>query len=97
MHRDIFRNAQSNPEIEEDEEENILSMDKYISFCADTKGFLFQNIFDSVNNELQEYGQMQEPVIIKRFNGSDITANTLSFEKSVFALIEELIDLLNNF
>lgn len=50
-----------------------------------------------MNTELQEYGQMEEPTIVKRFDGSDITANTLEFENRVFALIEELIYILNNF
>ena len=92
----IFRNAQSNIETEEEEQENILSMHKYISFCANDKGLLFQNLFDSVNNELQEYAEIQEPIIIKRFDGNDITVNSLCFEKQIFTLIEELIYLLNN-
>lgn len=96
----IYRNARPNGETEEEEEEeeeNIVSMNKYVSFCADAKGLLFQTLFDSVNNELQEYGEMEEPVITKRFDGSDITGNTLDFENRVFTLIEELIYILNNF
>lgn len=93
----IFRNAKPNSQIEENEQETILPMEKYISFCADDKGLLFQNLFDSVNNELQEYAEIQEPIIIKRFDGSDVSENTLSFEKSLFPLIEELISLLSNF
>lgn len=30
------------------------------------------NIFDSVNNELQEHSFMEEPTIIKRFDGNNI-------------------------
>lgn len=77
--------------------ENSIGVEKYVSFCADAKGILFQTLFESVNTELQEYGQMEEPTIVKRFDGSDITANTLEFENRVFALIEELIYILNNF
>lgn len=100
-HSNIFTNAKTNSIAdynEEDEEgENVVTMDKYISFCADATGLLFDNLFQSVNNELQEYGQMEEPVIIKHFNGSDVNQNTLEFENQIFDLITELIDLMNNF
>lgn len=92
----IYNNARPNGEADEDDMENIVSMDKYVSFCADAKGLLFQALFDSVNTELQECGQMEEPIILKRFDGSDITSITLDFENRVFGLIEELIYILNN-
>lgn len=72
-------------------------MDKYVSFCAEAKGLLFQTLFDSVNNELQEYGLMQEPVIEKRFDGAIVTCDTLDFENRLFSIIEELIYILNSF
>jgi len=93
----FYRNAQPNTVAEEDDFENIVSMDKYVSFCAEAKGLLFQTLFDSVNNELQEYGQMQEPVIEKRFDGATVTCDTLDFENRLFSLIEELIYILNSF
>ncbi|TWI20306.1 hypothetical protein [Sphingobacterium siyangense] len=93
----VFGNAKPNGEAEEDDMENIIGMEKYVSFCANTKGYLFDTLFDSVNNELQEYGQMEEPIIIKRFDGSNVTDKTLEFEKRLFALIEELTYLLNNY
>ncbi|WP_256962510.1 hypothetical protein [Sphingobacterium cellulitidis] len=93
----INRNALPSGEASEEDMENSIGVEKYVSFCADAKGILFQTLFESVNTELQEYGQMEEPTIVKRFDGSDITANTLEFENRVFALIEELIYILNNF
>ena len=99
----IFRNAQAHQnhehEDEDDDEnfENTVTMDKYISFCADAKGCLFDQLFQSVNNELQEYGQMEEPVIIKIFNGSDVSQKNLEFEHQIFDLITELIELMNEF
>ena len=60
-------------------------------------GWLMDNVVESVNNELQEYGQMEEPIIIKRFDGSDITANTLEFENRLLPMINELTYILNNF
>lgn len=95
----VFRNARRSEEADEDEEEtdNILTMDYYISFYADGKGWLNENIIQCVNNELQEYGQIEEPSILKSFDGNDITANNLDFENRLFILIGELIYLLNNF
>lgn len=99
----IFRNAQAcsndtNSDEEDDENcENMVTMGQYISFCADAKGCLFDQLFQSVNNELQEYGQMEEPVIIKHFNGSNVSQNNLKFEHQIFDLIKELIDLMNEF
>ncbi|SCY74617.1 hypothetical protein SAMN02927916_3156 [Flavobacterium anhuiense] len=93
----IFRNAKPNGEANEEDMDNIISMQKYISFCADGKGWLMDNLVQSVNNELQEYGQMEEPIIIKRFDGSDIIANTLEFENRLLSMIDELTYILNNF
>lgn len=95
----VFRNARPSDEADESEEEtdNILTMDYYISFNADGKGWLNENIIQCVNSELQEYGQIEEPRILKSFDGSNIKANNLDFENRLFALIGELIYLLNNF
>lgn len=93
----IFRNARPNEEADEEEIENTLTMDYYISFYADGKGRLNENIVQCVNSELQEYEQIEEPCILKSFNGNDITKNNLDFENRLFVLIEELIYILNNF
>lgn len=95
----VFRNARPNEETEAEEEdmENVVTMDRYISFCADGKGWLNENLVQCVNTELQEYGQMEEPAIIKRFDGTNISGNNLDFENRLFDLMEELIYILNNF
>ena len=73
-------------------------MDKYVSFSADGKGWLNENLKQCVNTELQEYGQMEEPIITKIFKGKEIASNNnLDFENRLFALLEELAYLLNNF
>ena len=92
----IYRNAQIQRNFDQDEEFSSLSMDKYISFCAEEKGWLFQTLFENVNMEFQEYASTEEPTIIKKFDGSDLTNINLDYEKRIFRLIEELIDLLNN-
>ena len=93
----IYQNLKSNTETEEYESDTIVSMDKYISFCAEAKGLMFQTLFEAVNSDLQEYATMQEPMVIKKFDGSNVTNNNLDFENRLFPLIEELIYILNNF
>ena len=93
----IYQNLLTNTEEKEYENDSIVSMDKYVSFCADDKGLLFETLFEAVNSDLQEYATMQEPRVIKKFDGSNITNNNLDFENRLFPLIEELIYILNNF
>lgn len=97
-HASIFRNASINEDHEnEDEENEIIGMEKYISFIAHTKGWLYESIADSINNEFNEYGVMQEPTICKRFDGSKIITTNLDFENRLFALLNDICDLLYNY
>ena len=93
----IYQNLQSNTETEEYESDTVISMDKYVSFCSEAKGLLFQTLFEAVNSDLQEYATMEEPIVIKKFDGRNITNNNLDFENQLFPLIEELIYILNCF
>ncbi len=93
----IFRNAKPNAEAEQEDLDDVLTMDKYVSFSADGKGWLHENLEQCVSDELQEYGQMEEPIITKVFKGKEIASNTLDFENRLFALLEELAYILNNF
>ncbi len=92
----VFRNAKPNGEASEEDMENIIGMEKYISFYADHKGWLNESLIEAVNSEMQEYGQMEEPIILKQFDGRDITANSLCFENRLFELLHRLSDILNN-
>ena len=91
----VSRNAKPNGEASEEDIDNIIGMEKYISFYADHKGWLNETLIESVNNELQEYGQMEEPTILKQFDGRDITVNNLCFENRLFQLLHSLSDILN--
>ena len=93
----IYQNLQPNTEEDEYEVGTIVSIDKYVSFCAEGEGLLFQTLFETVNSDFQECTTMQEPIVIKKFDGSNITNNNLDFENRLFPLIEELIYILNNF
>lgn len=93
----IFQNLQSNIGIGEYESDTIVSMDKYVSFCAKANGLLFQALFEAVNSDFQECTTMQEPMVIKKFDGYIVTNNNLDFENRLFPLFEELIYILDNF
>jgi hypothetical protein len=94
----IFRNApiKNDPENDEDENETI-GMEKYISFISHTKGWLYKSIADSINSEFNEYGLMEEPTICKCFNGKDITNTSLDFENRLFTLLNDMCSLLYNY
>jgi hypothetical protein len=88
----IFRNA-SMPEQDpynDDYENGAIGMEKYISFIADTKGWLYESLTESINNEFNEYAEMEEPTINKSFDGSKMTATNLDFENRLFALLDDL-------
>lgn len=95
----IFRNApicEQDPD-NDDYDNEIIGMEKYISFVADTKGWLYENLSDSINNEFNEYGAMAEPTICKHFDVSEITATNLNFENRLFPILNDLCGLLDEY
>jgi len=91
----IFRNAPLNyydPYADEYDNE-VIGMEKYISFIADTKGWLYRSISESINNEFNEIGELEEPTIYKPIDGSKISGNNFDFEKRFFELLDELCGL----
>jgi hypothetical protein len=98
-HESIFRNAprrEEDPYNDENDSETV-GMEKYMSFIADTTRWLYERLADSINNELNEYGAMDEPTICKRFDGSNIKQTNLDFENRLFALLDELCTLLYDY
>lgn len=94
----IFRNAPTHDgEEDEDTESESIGMEKYISFISDTKGWLYESIEEIINSEFNEYGAMDEPTILKCFDGEELTQNSLDFESRLFALLDELCALLYNY
>lgn len=95
----IFRNAPM-PEEDphnDDYENEAIGMEKYISFISDTKGWLYESLKDSINNEFNEYCAMEEPTISKTFDGSKITKANLNFENRLFALLDDLCTVLYDY
>ena len=96
--RSIFQNGPlflGNPNDDYDNE--TIGMEKYISFVADTKGWLYESLTDCINNEFNEYGAIEEPTICKHLNEKDIATDNLDFESRLFDLISDLGGLLYEF
>ncbi|WP_119790769.1 hypothetical protein [Flavobacterium anhuiense] len=94
----IFRNAPIREDGESEEPENeTIGMEKYISFISDTKGWLYESIAESINSEFNEYAQMDEPTIIKCFDGVEVPAVSLDFENRLFALLDDMCQILYNY
>jgi len=80
------------------EEESIISADQYISFFWSSSDCLYDQLMESVNAELNEIGEIDEPLSIQFFDSPQETVNhDLSFEKEFFELLHEISDNLNSF
>ncbi|MGV6945875.1 hypothetical protein [Sphingobacterium kyonggiense] len=95
----VFRNAPISEQdpYDDDIEIEAITMEKYISFVADTKGVLYNSVVESINNELNEYGRMEEPSISIPFDGKNTLGKNLDFENRMFDLLDDLFIVLNNF
>ncbi|MDG1872088.1 MAG: hypothetical protein P8I78_09025 [Flavobacterium sp.] len=95
----IFKNAPISEQdpYDNDYDNEILGMEKYISFVADTKGWLYERLSDSINNEFNENGAMAEPTISKHFDGSEKTYTNLDFEDRLFPILNDLCGLLDEY
>jgi hypothetical protein len=94
-HTNLFEHRKD-IQYDDEQEDEVIRMDSYISFIANTKGWLFENLADCINNEFNEYSEMEEPVIQKQFDGKSKLAGNLDFENRLFSLIDELCYLLCN-
>ncbi len=93
--RKIFDNIHSD---EQEYDNEQIRWEQYISFVADTKGWLFENIEQVINNEFNECDRIEEPVIRQVFNdsGKDLKTETLAFEYRLFDLLKDLCTILND-
>jgi len=78
-------------------EECYIRPQQYISFIADSSGWLFEQMTEMVNNDFNECSTIQDPVVWTIYDGAAVTDLTdgLNFEKRLFALIRNLCNLLN--
>lgn len=98
IHFNNNKDFSNDDEFDYDEnDEAVISMDKYISFFADDRGWAYQSIIDSVNNEFNEYAEIQEPIVFKVFDGKEVSDNSLDFESEVFEILNQLAGILGDF
>lgn len=90
----IFHNT-SNREFEYDD--GVIKAEQYISFIADSEGQLYDNIARVVNDEFNEYSEMEEPTLLQMYDSENQLFNKgLDFEYRLFPLLNDLCTLLNN-
>lgn len=90
--RSIFSRVQRYDEYCDGE---TISAEYYIHFVAESKGWLAEQVEQSVNSYLQECSRIEEPTITQLFNRKGIEKETLDFEHRFFSLLEDLCTLLN--
>jgi len=81
---------------EEAQDSYYVTMDNYVSFCASIKGSLFECICQFINEDLQEYGDIDEPTRFLPYDERIIKGNNFDFEKQVFDSLDDLIALWQN-
>jgi len=95
----LYRHADTQVLPLEDEcydESDCITMDKYIGFCAETKGWLYHTLSECVNGEFGEYSQIQQPVLHRCFGKGATQEGSLDFECRLFEVIDGLCTILND-
>ncbi|RZM28061.1 MAG: hypothetical protein EOO88_10450 [Pedobacter sp.] len=81
-----------------DPDEYPISVSQYISFCWDYNDCVFDTLWETVNADLQERCQIDEPFAIQDFSKPRKTEyHDLGFEQGFFELLNQLTDLLGDF
>lgn len=94
----VYRNADTqilHADDEDDYNEDCITMDKYIGFCAETQGWLYNTLSECVNNEFNECRDIQQPVLTRTFDGRAQDTESLDFECRLFSLMDDLCYILN--
>ncbi|UPZ36536.1 hypothetical protein MUB18_20835 [Sphingobacterium sp. PCS056] len=79
---------------EEDDEDYIITGQQYVSFISDNTGLLFNNMSQSINDELGNCSEKEEPRYIIHFDTNEIERVDLQFEALMFPFLEDLCTLL---
>jgi hypothetical protein len=95
----IFRNTGKNWKQEDDDtyDNEIISLDKYLSFYAGGSDLLYESLSENINSEFSECSDIEEPCIYKRFNGSNQAHDSFDFEERFFTVTDKLCYLLNSY
>ncbi|WP_316848974.1 hypothetical protein [Pedobacter agri] len=78
--------------------EGRIIADHYLSFIWSAEDCLYDQLMETVNCELQEYNEIDEPMSMQLFDKPQTNiSHDLSFEQEFFDLLNELSDNLNDF
>ncbi len=90
----IHNKFKATVDLDEDEDCYVVTMEKYISFFASGIGRLSDLLIEFVNNDMQDYSHIEEPVIYEPLDGREMKDNDFEFEQRIFALINDVTTLL---
>ena len=78
--------------------EGRISAEHYLSFIWSGEDYLYDQLMETVNCELQEYNELDEPMSMQLFDKpQNRISHDLSFEQEFFDLLNELSDNLYDF
>lgn len=87
----IFRNI-CHSIFEREDDENYISPEQYLAFCWSFTGSLAEQVFDTVNTDLQECGHIEAPQTIQSFaTPQTAESHHLDFEERLLTIIDELV------
>jgi len=82
----------------ETEDNNTIYWEQYISFYWSGEDCLSETLYQMVNDEFQEMGNQEEPISLQWFDHPQEKANhVFDYEPRLFALINRLSELLNDY
>jgi hypothetical protein len=74
----------------------VVRAGQYISFIAENEGWLFDNMVQMVESELNECSHIEEPTITQVFDDPKaVLCEGLGFEHRILQLIHDLCTILN--
>lgn len=92
----IYQHASEINAGEPDDEDYIIPIWKYISFIATDKGWLYDQLSETINSDFQECAGVQQPSVTRVFDGTAVNMNdNLDFENNFFPMLQNLCILLN--
>jgi len=84
------------PDLLHPEYDERIRADYYISFFWDSEDDLYDDLMETINSCLQEYGVADEPVNVQIFDQPQAAVtHSLDFEQKLFTLIDDLCTVLN--
>lgn len=81
-----------------DRDDYVIRSEQYMGFMWDFKDRVYQQFIDSINAELQEYCQIEEPTAFQFFDRPQIAEeHDQDFEQRLFPLLHRIMDTINLF